>query len=272
MISRQMSDTCPNPLVIDPLLSVRAELIVTTHPSNGQRMVPPVARWDWDEARREQYIGIACGEAWCDVSKARYPSQGAIPPPSALTWDQIPRMSAALPSEVDRVTKVKGWYDAQRLALRGANGRPYPSRIWGVVIPHPTLGRQTGTLLRTLGADSIWVHVATALVTENYNGKVLRLWAGQENKIYLCDGTAGQCGIPSGLCGPPPSGATRLWTKVTHTDALGRVVPAYRCEAKRIPSSTPPPSVPGTARWRWVWDDETTWKRCDPCCCETNPH
>ena len=270
MIGEEYSDRCRDPLVIDPLRSGRTELMVTVHPSGSQGMVPPVARWDWDEARRQQYIGIACGEAWCDVSQALYPKQGLVPPPVILSWDPIPGLMAARPFEVDRVTKVKGWYDAQRLALMGANGRPYPSKIWGVVIPHPTLGRQTGTLLQTLGADSMWVHVATALVTENYSGKVLRLLAGQENKIYLCDGTAGACGTTK-VCGPPPSGATRLWTKVTHKDAVGKIVAVYLCETKRIPANNPPPTVPGTARWRWLRDDETTWKRCDPGCCETNP-
>ena len=29
--------------------------------------IPPVARWDWDESTHVQFIGIRCGEQWCEI-------------------------------------------------------------------------------------------------------------------------------------------------------------------------------------------------------------
>lgn len=277
MINQGLNNKCSDPVVIDPANAPPGELKVT--PVLVKDSVPRVARWDWDANKREQYVGIACGHAWCEVSKDGDLSAQATP--AVSHWESVDGLSMDPPG-AHAVIGVKGWYDAQRLALPGPNGRPYPSDIWGVVVPHPTLGQQKKVMLQTMDAQHRWVHVATAVVSRNYDGQVLKLKAGQENKIYLCDPAGGPCpGVPTGMTCPAagvsdPSVSEWLFSKVTYFRSvffgLWHVrVSTYYCEAKRDASATPRPKIPGTARWRWLANDETTWKSCDPGCCESRP-
>lgn len=215
---------------------------------------PPVARWDWDATDGEQYLGIKCGDAWCEVS-----DDGTVSPQSVsedIEFDDPPEGI-----EAARVRLVKGWYDAQRLAGRGLDGRLVPSRSWGVIVPHPTLQKQTLAMYQ-----NEWVHVATMMVSEDYDGVVLSLKRGRQHKIYLCNG----CAIPT----PHPacqirSGEGRLWSRITYKRWWGQVS-VYGCMVRRAhtSSNSSPPDIPGTARWRWLAYDETTWTRCDHGCCE----
>lgn len=223
----------------------------------GPSGVPPVARWDWDNTDREQYIGIRCGSAWCEVSDDATTSEQAIPtniefgPTGGLTPDD---------GEKSRVRDVKGWYDAQRLAGRGPDGKLVPSNVWGVVVPHPTLHRQTIEMY-----EDQWVHVATMVVSGDYDGAVLSLKAGRQYKIYLCSG----CTLPvrRPRC-QTPAGAGRMWTRITYSTASGSEVSEYGCAIRRTPHNPSYPQIPGTSRWRWLANDETTWKRCADGCCE----
>jgi hypothetical protein len=220
--------------------------------------IPPVARWDWDATDGEQYIGIQCGDRWCDVTDDGTVS--AQPPVDVTDFDNDP--SGAVPARNrDRVNLVKGWYDAQRLAIRSGTNT-VPSDVWAVIVPHPTLGSHQAAFYAKR-----WTHAATAVANADYTGAVLTLKQGKRHKIYLCTGTAEECDLPATvpICIVPPD-AEQWWAKVRYRRSIFRRVTVYQCAIRR--PADPEVPVPGTARWRWLANDETTWQRCIQGCCE----
>src|SRR6185295_11680520 len=75
--------------------------------------IPAVARWEWDAARKVQYIGLRCGIDWCNIGPAS-PGGAALFTPAD---PYIAPPTTGAPMAADRVRAVKGWYDQQRLAL-----------------------------------------------------------------------------------------------------------------------------------------------------------
>ncbi len=217
--------------------------------------IPPVARWDWDPIRKEQFIGIRCGSEWCNIGPTAATAP-AIPDPGP--FDAVPGYAAST-GEIGRVWQVKGWQDYQQLVTKDAAGKPVPGN-GGWLVPNPVLGRivvDAGT------GESVfhnrWVHVATAFMTGPYDNGVLHLVTGP-NKIYVCEGTGcpGVTGPSTPAC-PGMSGAWWTVTGVTPSGANAR--PICRHEVTGY-------DPPGTARWRWLAGDETTWTRCLQGCCQ----
>lgn len=252
---------CPDPLVIDASLASQVlQVDRQALPGFGEQDYPPVARWDWDGGQEEQYIGIMCGAAWCDVS-----DDGAATAPPDLP---VPRFEhpSTVPEENRRVGAIKGWRDAQRLAT-SHNGSIVPSSVWGVVTPHPTLG----TASKNGAFQDKWFHAATAVVSADYTGSVLTLHQGRPYRIFLCYGSADACEIPIAEKCEGDRSVPRWWGQGRFRTAYYRPVIQYRCVANVDHSSNVPepiPTIPGTARWRWLTRDETTWKRCDEGCCK----
>lgn len=232
--------------------------------------VPPVTRWDWDAGGLEQYIGVRCGGAWCQVGDDASASQPVVATPAFSNVEGLPPSSNA---EVRRVTDIKGWHDAQILAARLPNGQLTPSGVWGVITPHPSLDQHT---LETYSER--WVHIATAVVTADYKGKVLTLTGLGTNDIFLCMAPKGT--VPTEACDMPdpgpkcgtmvasvPQDHTTWWIRVEY-DQIGSETWEYHCVERRTPSNPEYGSIPGTARWRWLVNDETTWTRCEQGCCQ----
>jgi hypothetical protein len=69
----------------------------------------------------------------------------------------------------------------------------------------------------------------------------------------------------AGISCDPSDGGT-WWMRLTRGGAGPTV--GYRCVTARAHPSAP--KLPGTARWRWKVDDETTWVRCPQGCCSVN--
>ncbi len=241
--------------------------------------VPMVARWDWDSVNRVQYIGIGCGNGWCEVT-------GQAAPQSSPSWDT---------GDQDRWSwRVKGWFDRQLLA-EGAGLGIHPSPVWGTVVPDADLAGKTrisSGVLPSSGTDP-WVHVgrasmsmgptsnATALkYSQKFNlvnavfphGAPPQGWAD----IYLCAGGESQCfpaasasialSIPS--CATSKSGI--IWYAMIRSPNMP---PKYTCVTQVRHSGLKdrlgrPITIPGTARWRWVNDDEKLWVACDNGCCQ----
>lgn len=265
MLSRGLNDPqCPDSLMITPAIAGITPLRVRPTVAAGED-VPPVARWDWDSAGREQYIGIKCGAAWCEVSddgtRSQQPAVSIAFPalsPLAVTGAG----SASTPRERTRVVGIKGWYDAQRLAHLDSDGHLVPSNVWGVIAPHPTLYRDAFS-----NYARRWVHVATAMVTNgDYDGSLMTMKAGQEYRIHLCIRDCPD--LPETLTCQMPGNALRMWSMITYVNDRSQPDTIFRCVARRTPGKNPHPPVPGTARWRWLANDETTWKRCSEGCCE----
>ena len=236
-----------------------------TAPPFRDREYPPVARWDWDPNTSQQYIGIRCGLAWCEVgdpSPPDAPGTGAMYPPT-LPFDPVPGF---IPSSASAkaVSWVKGWYDAQPLAFRVSSPPPgalkvRPSGPVEFVVPNPVLGD-----LQQANFASKWVHVAWAFMAADYRSKLS--YRKGRNKISLCYGTSTHCGI---LRLPRCAIITGLkpawWAKTQLPDGGVR----FNCVTWRsYPAGI---DVPGTVRWRWQSEDETNWVKCPSGCCEITP-
>lgn len=246
------------------------EVRVASNPQYGAADYPPVARWDWDARRSKQYIGIMCGAAWCEIGDGGFvPSQvfGKLLPADPTLVQQPTSL------EINRVSKIKGWYDAQLLAVVGPNGRLRPSGVWATFVPHPALDRTDN--LANFGNS--WVHIGTVVLSgdlPSYKSKLNFVFdpaQPQSAKIYFCHGapvSPGQSGgcemasasLPS--CTPQPD---PWWAKI-----VSKTGTVYRCIIRRE-HPTASAHIPGTVRWRWVLDDEGTWGRCTGGCC-TIPH
>lgn len=244
---------------------------------------PPAARWDWDSLNGKQYIGIQCGAAWCEVGtpgfQASTPFEAPVPPFDPIAGIDVPVEAT------ERVQRIKGWYDVQRLALWPNGSNQQPSTVRGVLIPHPALD------MINWGADPLqiyrdrWVHVAWAIVDGDYPK-----WHFKRgnNKISLCYGTAdstscnipmsshpeNSSSIPLGACPTDPAESGLRWWSRTESAADST---SYGCVLRMNHKAdidewrkTNPGVVfriPGTARWKFLPDDESTWVSCPTGCC-----
>ncbi|HEX6643238.1 MAG TPA: hypothetical protein VF037_01090 [Gemmatimonadales bacterium] len=254
---------CKEPLG-DPAKAT--ELPVAVHDirtSGGEpligKAIPPVARFDMDVTGR-QTIGIKCGVAWCSVGTDRpRPSEGAAA--AALIASAWPADVPADPAGVRRVTLVPGWHDEQTLALAlpaSAVGLA-PRGPRAVFYPDPAIGGLNEPSAfdewRTVGY--VIAHGPVLRYAEKFNlapGAVTRL-----DMLYRGTGAA----APEGLGACSASAGGTWWMRITRAGAE----PIYRCvTAREHPSAA---TLPGTARWRWQLEDETTWVRCPLGCCST---
>jgi hypothetical protein len=239
---------------------------------------PPVARWDWDSVNGKQYIGIRCGAEWCEVGATDFvQSEGYSGSP--LSFDPIPGI--VVPARAtERVQRIKGWYDAQRLASGTA-----PGDVRGLLIPHPALDliNWRDDALDFYKPNPGWVHVAYAIMDGDYNKWNLKMG---KNKISFCYGTAAptSCNVPAGPrddgssmsltgCKEDPTDATMRWwaktesrTAITYTcvrrmDHLGQI------NAWKVNHPGVVVRIAGTARWKFLWNDESTWMSCPTGCC-----
>jgi hypothetical protein len=232
--------------------------------------IPEVARWDWDAERHEQYIGIRCGDQWCEVGRV-----GLVRSRSAfevgVTFSSVSAQSLVPPSpgiangqgtvpERLRVVAVKGWYDEQQLDTLDANGRPQLTDILGTVIPHPALNRATFK-------PGDWTPVAFVHLSADYPGKV-PLEHGM-NRVFLCKDVGGNCGITAASpCPLDPTGTaagqTRWWMRIVSATNDTTV----HCVRRRTHGGMAIPAA--AARWNWNELDAKTWVACEGGCCTVN--
>jgi hypothetical protein len=254
---------------------------------------PPAARWDWDGVH--QYIGIACGMAWCEIGPAGF-SPSPVYQGVGLTFDDIPGLSVT-PAQSKQVTRIKGWYDDQQLDSARLDGRHIVTHVRGWLFPNPDLedvALDDPQSVKTL--RGVWVHVATAVLSGNYKANL----RSGVNKIYMCHETAdapGRCkgplmaafGSPSiplnqpplkppftralTACDPDPTDGYRRWWKIQPQVGEARYVCAKRrdhfndLEQYRRSHNNVRVWIPATARWRWLLEDAGAWHKCETGCC-----
>jgi hypothetical protein len=234
----------------------RLEVQIAPGGGNGGGDAPEAVRWDWDASRMEHYVGFNCDGRWCEAGRSGFVSSEVPGAVLATLFEEVPGTPAATEAEMRRVTQVKGWFDQQRLAEPDGRGGLVPGTVTGTVFPHPALDRLDDR--RTF--DAGWVPVSYVYLdgeSPTYKRK-LNLDAGV-NRMYLRFGDPAAFIPPGGIPGTCV-GDVGWWMKVV--SAKGDV--AYRCASYE---AHPGVNVPGTARWRWLDDDETTWQRCPSGCC-----
>lgn len=222
---------------------------------------PQVARWDWDPKSKTQYIGIGCETGWCEIGK------GPFSPSSAYDAGQT------TPKKQRRVLEVKGWYDEEALAVKGASGTLVPSGVVGTLVADPDLDDLHVADFAT------WKRVATVALSgplpsyENkLNLQVAPVNSRTVNTIELCKGDPTQCRIPSGVnvdltaCKTAPDHPWQVdnywYARITSSQTHRQ---QYRCVLRR---EHPGLAIPGIVRWRWKEDDQVGWIKCDAGCCE----
>lgn len=240
--------------------------VVATRPSVGTVIFsgndyPAVARWDWDSVAHEEYIGIGCLDAWCEIGNKNLHLSKAYSDPSR-------------PKATGRVFEVKGWYDEEYLAVDDGTGtgKIAPSDVVGTLVPDPNLESYTMANGDFAGK---WPTVATAYLTSASADYVKKLnlrpafvTTGPSNLIALCEGDAQACGVPSTVDNTPclakPSDAWygHPWY-ARIISATGDTV--YRCVIRRPHDGM---TIPGIVRWRWKNNDQVAWIKCDAGCCE----
>jgi hypothetical protein len=196
----------------------------------------------------QQYIGIRCGDLWCEVREDR----GGASSPS---------YDGSTPND-RAVFGIKGWYDEQPLSefavsTPNAFGPPLPPTpgkliptIMATVVPEPILQE-----LRSMDAfNDKWVRTARVHI----RGSAAKYQAtygfrpgslpDRMNEISLC---RGHCGLDSATVCPStaPSGTTeRLFAKIK---SAGTNDTTLRCVEYRQHEGHGPRM---TARWRWPWE------------------
>jgi hypothetical protein len=229
-------------------LRVVTQRMPLDHPND----YPSVARWDWDPKTNTQIIGIRCGARWCQIGVPNFTT--------SLSNFPIPD-----PRE-RRVFTVKGWHDEQWLAHKfGGTVRPEP--YLGTVVPvhnlaDITLSDFTGTR---------WMDVARVTISPHdpeYETKfhfTTSSMPNNMNRIALCSGSWESCIAKESTASPVPAQPTcktrDWWARVTNT----RTEVFYFC-VSRVPHAGI--TMPGTARWNWLNDDESIWTECDNGCCK----
>jgi hypothetical protein len=263
---------CHSARPINQLLSFPELSIKRTTPGKTWNDYPGVARWEWDVGSNTQVIGFRCLDGWCEVGELGHdPETG---PDLTGTMDGIAGLAGK------PVLLVKGWYDEQRLSPAKRHWWQHwkhPRSVVGTIVPVPGLNQ-----LDSPNFDRTWKTIAYVNLTEPSNeyhaGANFTPMAGDRvTTIWLCMedwggstplSTGGCEGISENLrqsakCVPQATAPTiHWWAKTVAADNLK---PRYWCIVRRsVPGGVP---VPGTARWRWMADDETTWGRCGGACC-----
>lgn len=258
-------NSCPavNPGSLDSDARVhKLSIVPAIVPGAHDADYPNVVRWDWDDGKTEQYLGVKCGAAWCEIGDSTGFTSSERP--------EMPREYANAEMDVKRVYLIPGWYDRQYLAVAKDPAptdpnaiRVKPSNVIGTVVPSPTLDNNQYTL------SNGWQEVGRIYVSAPLEPYADKLNIGQNTSVRIIRQKRSLLGI---------------WK--------ARLLTAYKAEiedptAGDSPFDKPKPptfgvtyrsmntrtsvNVPGTVRWRWRMDDETVWDECPAGCCEIRP-
>ena len=244
---------------------------------------PATARWDWDSVHAEQYVGIKCGAAWCQVGRFGFDTSASYTGP-VLPFRPIVSTSFAT-NKARRVTAVRGWYDEEPLDTGGSK----PSVLRGILVPNPDIHN----LLKTPDRyQARWVQVGYAVVI----GGAYRKWnyRREVNEVRVCHGSAKVCslnnaGVYNRIMSQTPEPPSRMqpmrcasgWLAAvgSHIDGpfpdsqakyFCLAATSHEGELNALNAKFPnlASSIPGTARWRWLVPDQGGWFGCisSSCC------
>ncbi len=253
-----------------------------TFSGDAHENFPPVARWDFDSVRMENYMGIKCGAGWCEIGR---PGFTAMPPYHDVLSAQ------------PREQRIKGWYDEQLLAHVDDDGKFGLSAVKGTVFPAPGSVEMEALKAAVTAVNTLerWKQVAYIALDRPspYYKRMMNLDAVQAsasfpemNILSFCEGTREQCGTPNAPSAAqvaqmtqagiprlaPKSGCdegaiTAIWVRITPAGRPpGSPEDMYRCVTRRTHNIDV--EIPATARWRWLLSDETVWRECTKGCCQ----
>ena len=238
--------------------------------------IPPVARWDWDGHRGEQYVGIACPSGWCEL----YGENPHTPHGHHGSPNYHVPTGLNLVGHEGQVVRQKGWYDQEYLASTISKSGTQPelddAGALGTVFPVPALGTRN-TQDYHLGdfVPVAWISISP--LSKGYAGKygfssnIAPPQRPDVNALFLCrDDGHKKCKVKlKHQCSP------------TRDQASGDLYYARLGASPDDPNGTDfcvdfigttlGVPTPGTVRWRWLDDDQTIWVSCPSGCCQIHP-
>ncbi len=254
---------------------------------------PAVARWDYDLEHKIQYIGLKCEAAWCEIGPARRSPSFFTPSPAYIDaagrGSPTPSTASAPPTADDKIRAIKGWYDQQYLMTKDGTR---PSGVKGTVFPDSATGGLT--LSSYTGHWKLSAYVALEAPNTEDGHSALVYYKSKfnldsvppqshlkdMNRIELCFGTVWDC-LPNVFQASISKSCAKgaLWHSSRNAIWWTRIVSRstgssmYRCVTRRpdpinaMPGMTAK-TMPATARWRWLLQDETIWDECVVGCCQ----
>jgi hypothetical protein len=271
---------CASPLDLpaDSAFYLGVRALAAESDSSGADEIPPVARWDWDDHRGEQYIGIACPLEWCELygEDPQHPHGHKVSP----TYHVPPGLN--LPGQAGHVVRQKGWYDEEYLAsTTSIPGKPPVldgAGAFGTVFPVPELkGRTMNDYPSGVFVPVGWV--STKGFSTGYSNKygfkpnTTPPQRPDVNALFLCfdDGTH-KCSVHlKHACSPghdKPDGPSFYARLGASPDDSAGTATDFCVD---FIGTTPGVPSPGTVRWRWLDDDQTIWVSCPAGCCQIQP-
>jgi hypothetical protein len=223
---KQMLDAIPQPDAYEP---------------DGTGLIsPPVARWDWDRTKGNNYMGVRCGiRGWCEIGKTGFTPLPALTAPNSKNI-------------------YKGYYDQQYLAASDGT----LSDVWGTVRPGED-AIVPGLMQRQ---DNKWWDAARIELEGPLQGSTAFSWyTGKLFMTVVADQAAqvrrGQAIL---TMHSPAAAVGKDWdVKVNGVVPGGGPKMTYRGHKSEAYDRF------GTVRWRWNEDDETVWSFCEEAgCCE----
>jgi hypothetical protein len=216
---------------------------------NNRPIAPPVARWDWDETHRLNYIGVKCDSVtWCEIGPRDF-----VP--------SVPQRTAA------NRPILKGYYDEQYLA--DSSGTRVTS-VFGTIIP----GRDERDTSGISPGIAKWFHLAQLRIHET--GKQPSPdYDFYRRKFFATPAAAtppfGLSAIADLMIRPKVpvlsngydgrSNGHLLGNPLAHPPIPGVIFRSHWSSHVKVP----------TVRWTWHYRDEGTWGYCSPYgCCESS--
>jgi hypothetical protein len=201
----------------------------------GAKDYAPVARFSEAESPGGQaLLGVKCLDAWCEIGP-----QGFVPHPSVMP-NELERYPGTSIAEDRKESKIKGWFDEQRLAVM-KNGE-YEPNVRARITPLPGLEKLTP------GDFATWKPVAAIFLFGN---------PSPETKYYAWGLRDGDNTLEIRLTGG--TWEAQLAAKGERPAKLWKLVQRYPHYDE---------AVPATARFRWAQNDDGFWIPCAQGCCE----
>ena len=266
---------CAAPVNPDAIPGKELRVRETLKDKYDSSAIPPVARWDWDDTHKEQYIGLRCGNAWCEVGR---PREGGKPDFVSSPPDLDPGTGPI--DGPSRVRAIKGWYDEQHLAVE--NGLTVrPGRVVASVFPDPDLKSRDSAdyhhRWQTVSHVAFKGHSSLYKTKFNFDNVPPAVPLHRMNRISMCFGRAFDCNVPvlslePGLINSCSKqklfeslAVPRWWARIESMVGAPSDRTIYKCVVRRVHKGF---NIPATVRWRWLADDETEWHYCPDGCCE----
>jgi len=195
--------------------------------------LPHTGRWMWDSGGAQQFIGIQCGDAWCEIGPDGFNGTRRI-----VSVDSVP-----------------GWYDEQLLAIPG--DQLMVSGLTGLIVPgEDNRIAESPQIQNVRPRGKYGLHVATLY----FRGRDTATWSRYAEKFALPmrEFASGHPVFmnPADTTVPGPEDPNPLRRFRTPNSPWTGV---RRCDVTHSGS--------GTVRWAWSEDDEGFWVPCAEGCC-----